>query len=86
MELNKPPKNTAEPTHSKAPMPSNTKKRAGLVPTAPANALAIEAKPGTNLAINNDLAPQRVYTFSVFCTHESGDSEILQICDSTRRP
>ncbi|KAF1030114.1 MAG: hypothetical protein GAK34_03822 [Delftia tsuruhatensis] len=59
VELNSEPRYTADPTQISAPSPSySTKLRSG-VPITPASALAMEAKPGTNLATSSDLAPQR---------------------------
>ena len=48
-----------EPTQINAPSVSYSTKTDRGVPTTPASALAIDAKPGTNLAISSDLGPQR---------------------------
>ena len=46
--LNSDPSNTAEPTQINAPSVSYSTKTDRGVPTTPASALAIDAKPGTN--------------------------------------
>lgn len=49
-------------------------------------ALAMEAKPGTNLAISSDGAPHLWNSDSVCRTQESGDSEMRHNSASTRLP
>ena len=53
---------------------------------APASGGAIVARPGMNLPRTRVIPPQRSKWFSVWRTHESGDSEMRQRVVMTRRP